>query len=112
MLSRANSRSPLQKEIDTLFFDTAARLRTKTLIAGKTACLKRFRLIAQKNNKKCMILNRITNQEARLQALHFLPGSEAPASLTAVVPNLSLLFLEVRRIVYGESANVSTRRRD
>ena len=59
-----------------------------------------------------MILNRITDQEYRLPALHFLPGAEAPASLPAVVPYLFLLLLEVQRIVYGESANVSRRRRD
>jgi len=45
----------------------------KTLIAGGTACLKRCRLIAQKNNNKCMILNRIIDQEDRLPALHVLP---------------------------------------
>ena len=45
----------------------------KTLIAGGTACLKRCRLIAQKNNNKCMILNWITDQEDRLPALHVLP---------------------------------------
>ena len=45
----------------------------KTLIAGGTACLKRCRLIAQKNNNKCMILNRIIDQEDCLLALHVLP---------------------------------------
>ena len=52
LLFWANSRSPVQKEIDTRFYNTAARLRTKTLIAGRTASLKRFRLIVQRNNKK------------------------------------------------------------
>ncbi len=35
--------------------------------------MKRCRLIAQKNNNKCMILNRIIDQEDRLPALHVLP---------------------------------------
>ncbi len=87
LLFWANSRSPLQKEINTLFYNTAARLRKRTLIAGRTACLKRCRHIDQKNNKKCMILNRITDQEYRLPALHFLPGAEAPASLPAQQPH-------------------------
>ena len=59
-----------------------------------------------------MIPNRITDQEYRLTALHFLPSAEAPASLPAVVAYLFLLLLEVRRIVYGELANASYRRRD
>ena len=57
-----------------------------------------------------MILSRITDQEYRLPALHFLPGAEVPASLPAVVPYLFLLLLEVRRIVYGEPANAPRRR--
>ncbi|RLL91721.1 hypothetical protein BG32_10665 [Mesotoga sp. HF07.pep.5.2.highcov] len=35
--------------------------------------MKRCRLIAQKNNNKCMILNGIIDQEDRLPALHVLP---------------------------------------
>ena len=70
--------APTERKRHTIH-NTAARLRTKTLIAGRTACLKRCRHIDQKNNKKCMILNRITDQEYRLPPLHVLPGAEAPA---------------------------------
>jgi hypothetical protein len=45
----------------------------KTPISGRTACLKRCKLIAQKSNNKCMILNWITDQEDRLPALIVLP---------------------------------------
>ena len=90
LLFWANGRSPLQKEIDTRFYNTAARLRTKTLIAGRTACLKRCRLIAQKNNK-----NDIPSHSYRpltLSSSCFCTGSGRIICETTTLVPLSVLF--------------------